>query len=131
MDAIRKTRPALHLTVIRILSALPLLIIGTMHLVGQAPMLPILQGAGVVLPQLLASTVPILEVLAGLSLLIGFYARVGASITVVTMAGAIYSHWVHDWADEPVIILPIAVLVGVLQVLWGGAGAFSSDIAAS
>jgi len=131
MIDLKKTSSAKHLPVIRVLSALPLLIIGTQHLVGSAPILPILVGAAFPFPEVWAIVVPPIQVLAGFSLLIGFYARLGALVTGVVMLAAIYAHLVLDWADEPVIILPIAVLVGVLQILWGGAGAFSRDIAAS
>ena len=35
----------------------------------------------------------------------------GALVTLPTMGVAVYAHLVHDWADEPVIILPIAAFV--------------------
>ena len=131
MKNLRKTTPARHLTFIRIVSAMPLLAIGTQHLIGMVPMEPILEGAGFPLVSFFAITVPVLEVLMGLALVVGFYARVGALISLGIMVGAIYAHLVHDWADEPVLLLPVAVLLGTLQVLWSGAGAFSSDLVAS
>ncbi|MEM7582187.1 MAG: DoxX family protein [Acidobacteriota bacterium] len=131
MTRLRKTKPVIHLAVIRAISSLPLLIIGTLHLIGQAPLMPILEGAEIPFPTFFAAIVPILQVAAGLSLLIGFYSRLGAVTALVIMAVAMYAHMMHDWADEPTIVLPIAVFVGVLQILWGGAGVFSSDIAAS
>ena len=131
MIDLRKTGPAKHLTVIRSLSALPLILIGAQHVIGTAPILPIIEGARIPQPVFFSYIVPPLEVIAGLLLLIGLYARIGALITLPTMGVAMYAHMVHDWADEPVIVLPIAVFLGVLQVLWGGAGAFSTDLAAS
>ena len=131
MINLRKTGPAKHLTVIRSLCALPLILIGTQHLIGTAPILPILEGARIPQAVFFSYLVPPLEVLAGLLLLIGYCARLGALVTLPTMGVAVYAHLVHDWAEEPTIVLPIAVFVGVLQVLWGGAGAFSTDLAAT
>lgn len=130
MPSWRNTRPAKHLTVIRVLIAVPLIGIGAQHLIGTAPMQPILEGANLPLATSLALVVPILEVLVGLALVIGLFARPAALLAIVTMAVAIYAHLVHDWADEPVLILPIAVMVGALQILVSGAGAFSTDLAA-
>lgn len=131
MINLRKTKPAKHLTVIRSLSALPLILIGAQHVIGTAPILPILEGAKIPQPIFFSYLVPPLEVVAGLLLLIGLYARIGALITLPTMGVAVYAHLVHDWAEEPTIILPIAVFLGVLQILVSGAGAFSTDLAAS
>ena len=117
MIHLRQTSPAKHLTAIRVLSALPLILIGVQHVIGTAPILPILEGARIPQPVFFSYLVPPLEVLAGLSLLIGLYARLGALITLPTMGVAVYAHVVHDWADEPTIILPIAVFLGVLQIL--------------
>ena len=128
---LRRTTPAKHLTVIRSLAALPLILIGAQHVIGTAPILPILEGAMIPMPVFFSYLVPPLEVVAGGLLLIGFYARIGAFITLPTMGVAVYAHLVHDWADEPTVVLPIAVFLGVLQVLWGGAGAFSTDLAAT
>ncbi len=131
MSNIRKTSPAIHLAVIRAASSIPLLFIGTLHLIGQAPMLPILEGANIPFAPFFAIAVPVLEVVAGASLLAGYFSRVGALIALVIMVVALYVHMMHDWADEPTLVLPIAVFAGVVQILWGGAGVFSSDIAAS
>lgn len=130
MSTWRKTHPASHLTVIRVLIAIPLVGIGVQHLIGMAPMQPILEGANLPLAAPLAIIVPILEVVVGLALVIGLFARPAALLAIATMAVAIYAHLVHDWADEPVLILPIAVMVGALQILVSGAGAFSTDLAA-
>ncbi len=128
---LRTTSSARHLTAIRVIASLPLIGIGAQHLLGMAPMQPILEGAGIPFPELLGTVVPVLEVLAGLSLLLGLFARVGAVVSLAIMAVAIHAHMVHDWSDEPTILLPIAVLGAVLQVAWSGAGAFSADLAAA
>lgn len=131
MATLRTTRPALHLTALRVLAALPLVWIGSLHLIGYAPMRPILDGMGSPVPGLMNWLVPILEVVGGTLLLVGFQARIGALLVLGPMLGAIVAHLVHDWADEPTILLPGLVLLGVFQVLWGGAGSFSADLAAS
>ena len=126
---LRETRPAKHLAVLRLAAAVPLIGIGVQHLLGTAPMEPILEGAKIPLVALFAVLVPILEVVAGVGLVIGLYARIHALVAVLIMGVAVYAHLVHDWADEPVLLLPVAVGVFALQILWGGAGAFSTDLA--
>lgn len=131
MSTLRRTTIARHLTVIRVLCAIPLLGIGTQHLIGTAPMGPILVGAGIPFATPLALIVPVLEVLAGLALVIGYEARLAALASLVTMVVAVYAHSVHDWTDEPTIVLPLAMILGLAQIMWGGAGAFSTDLAAT
>lgn len=128
---VRHTRPILHIGVIRVLISLPLILIGAQHVIGLAPLLPILQGASIPMAELFAVTVPSLEVLCGVALLIGFYARPSALITMITMTVAMYAHWAFDWPDEPVFFLPVGVFLGAALILWFGAGAFSRDLGAS
>ncbi len=127
----RRTTPEFSLLIIRILASIPLIAIGAQHLIGTAPMQPILEGAGFPLVAFFALLVPILEVIVGLAMAIGIFARVGAIVTVGIMAGAVYAHLQHDWQDEPVILLPLGVMIGALIIVWRGAGAFSADLAAS
>ncbi|MEM6794553.1 MAG: DoxX family protein [Acidobacteriota bacterium] len=128
---IRQTSTARHLTVLRIIAAIPLIGIGAQHILGTAPMFPILEGANFPMAEFLAQLVPILEVVAGVSLVLGLYARISALTSIVIMIAAVYAHVVHDWPDEPVIVLPLGVAVCCSQVLWGGAGGFSADLVAS
>lgn len=128
---LRETSPAKHLALLRLIAAVPLIGIGVQHLIGTAPMRPILDGAGIPLAAFFAILVPILEVIAGLGLALGFYARLHAFLSFAIMVVAVYAHVVHDWTDEPAIILPVAVAVCAAQVVWGGAGAFSTDLAYS
>ena len=111
-----------HVAVIRILASLPLIGIGSMHLIGAAPLLPILEGAGLPFPELSARVIPIVQVLAGLLLLTGFGARIGALVAMGTMAGALFTHVRFDWADEPPVALPLLVLAGATYVTIRGAG---------
>ena len=113
---------------IRIVAGLPLLLISIQHATGMAPMKPILEGAGIPMADLNATVAPIFEIIAALLLLSGFYARIGALITMGAMAMATYSHLVFDWAEEPPIFLPIAILLAAAFVFFKGAGAFSMDL---
>lgn len=128
---LRQTTPAKHLAVLRLAAAIPLIGIGAQHILGSAPMLPILEGARFPLASFFAVLVPWLEIIAGLGLVLGLFARPAALTALVIMGAAIYAHVAHDWVDEPVILLPLAVAICVAQVLWGGAGAFSADLVAS
>lgn len=121
----------MHIGVIRVLISLPLILIGSQHVIGLAPLLPLLEGAGIPLASLFAVSVPFIEVLCGVSLFIGFYARPSAAITLITMTVAMYTHWVFDWPDEPIFFLPVGVFLGSFLVLWFGAGAFSRDLGAT
>ena len=122
-----KTLPSKPIAIIRIIAALPLLAIGMQHLTGAAPMLPVLKGAGIPFPELNAIFAPIFEVLAGVLLISGGFARIGALIAIGAMAAVIYSHLVFDWVDEPPVLLPIAILVMAGIVLIKGAGDWSVD----
>ena len=116
------------LTIIpRVLAGLPLTGINIMHLTGQAPIRPILEGAGVPFVGLNAVLAPILGLLAGLSLLAGAFARVGSFLALGFSVVAIYTHMVHDWEGEPPIVLPIVILLCAAWIIWKGAGAWSVD----
>ena len=118
------------LTLIRLVAAIPLLLIGIQHVTGAAPMLPILTGAGLPEPELTAQLAPFLEVAGGALLLLGLFARFGALLAVGSMVGALaahlrFDHTQFEWPDEPPIALPIAILVCALIVLAMGPGAFA------
>jgi len=112
---------------LRVLAALPLIAIGIQHLTGMAPMQPILEGAGLPLPELSAVVAPVMEVVAGALLLVGFQARLGALLAAGAMTGALFAHVRFDWAGEPPMVLPAAILVMAMVVFSGGAGAASLD----
>ncbi len=113
------------LTVVRLLASAPLLLIGIQHLTGAAPMQPILEGARMPLPELSAILAPAVEVVAGALLISGFQARLGAVLAILTMVGAVFAHVRHDWADEPTLLLPVAVIILAAVVLLRGPGAFA------
>jgi uncharacterized membrane protein YphA (DoxX/SURF4 family) len=66
------------------------------------------------------------------SLLVGFWARLGAVLAIPVMVGAIYAHltidvWPNGAENEPPVGLPIAVLLAAAYVAWRGAGRWSLD----
>ncbi|MDQ8189409.1 DoxX family protein [Roseibacillus persicicus] len=128
MRQITRTTNQKSSAIVRILVSLPLLGIGIQHLIGTAPLEPILRGAGIPFPELNNVIGTGAEILAGALLITGFFARAGAALTIPTMAMALYAHAVYDWADEPPVILPIALILGSLYVIWKGAGAWSLDL---
>tara|TARA_R110000782_G_scaffold102243_2_gene189222 strand:- start:3210 stop:3620 length:411 start_codon:yes stop_codon:yes gene_type:complete len=116
------------LTIIpRLLAGAPLTALNIMHLTGAAPLRPILEGANIPLPGLNAIVAPAAGLIAGVLLLAGAFARVGALIGIGSMSVALYTHAVSDWPDEPPIALPIVVLLASAWVLYKGAGTWSID----
>lgn len=109
----------------RLLCGIPLLSIGLQHLIGTAPMLPILEGAGLPFPELTAIVAPVIEVIAATLLLLGLTPRIAGLAAAGSMIGAIYAHVQFDWADEPPMALPVAMLVAALLVAARGSGVWA------
>lgn len=133
LDRIRATEPYRHVLVPRAVAGLPLLAIGSAHVfVPEAAMRPLVEAAGIPLAAVVAPVAVAVQIVAGLSLLLGLWARVGGLLAIPSMVGAIYAHLVIDvWPNgaesEPPLALPIAVLLGGAYVLWRGAGRWSLD----
>ncbi len=146
-NALRQTDNCKIGLVVRIVAGLPLVAFGAMHLVGAMPMKPLVEAAGFPAPGLMAVVAPLAQVVAGLMLLSGAFARIGGLIAIGTMAGAIMTHmkipndqWPMPTPDapdalgaEPTFMLGIAavVIAGAIYVLWKGAGAMSIDLRSS
>lgn len=128
MKQITQTSNLKSAAIARILVSLPLLLIGGQHLIGVAPLEPILRGAGIPLPELNAIVGPFVQLLAGCFLISGYFARIGATLTIPAMGMALYTHLVHDWTDEPPIALPVVLIILSAFVLWRGAGSWSFDL---
>jgi uncharacterized membrane protein YphA (DoxX/SURF4 family) len=78
-------------------------------------------------------SVPLVEIGAGVLLAVGFYGRVQAGVVIGVMAVATYVHLVvTDPALFPLQptqpIIPLAVIVVSLYVVWKGPGAGSMDL---
>lgn len=134
LSILRKTSPAKWILAPRLIAALPLLVFGSFHLTGMSPLLEILRRAGIPFPEINFYLAPIFMVLSGLSMGIGFYARIGALIGSGAMVVATYSKLViEEWPGpmEIPLLLPLVVLAGCGVVLVKGPGAWSSDLKAS
>ncbi len=131
LSNLRKTTPAKWILAPRLIAALPLFVFGSFHLTGMSPLLEILKRAGIPFPEINFYLAPVFMVVAGLSLGIGYYARIGALIGSFAMIVATYSKFViEEWPGpmEIPLALPLVVLAGCLVVLIKGPGAWSADL---
>lgn len=138
-SSLLQTRDDKPAAVLRVLAGAPLFFFGLMHLIGAMPMAPILEAAG--LPTFLAIPASLAQALAGLLLLGGLFARVGAALAIGTMIGAIITHiqipddrWPDPanpgaFTDEPVIMIGLALLIALASgyVALRGGGSWSLD----
>lgn len=80
-------------------------------------------------------TVPFLEIVLGVTLLLGAYSRL---VVVVVMGIMFVATYVHIVVDDPVLfplqpsepIIPVIVVLLSFYILWRGAGAWSLDLKA-
>ena len=78
-------------------------------------------------------TVPVVEMVLGLTLLFGLHARLSAAVAAIVMLVATY---VHIVADDPALfplqpvepIGPLVLLLMLIYVVWKGGGAWSIDL---
>lgn len=130
---LRKTKATKWLIAPRIIAALPLVVFGSFHLTGRSPLLEILRRADIPFPEVNFYVAPVVMVLSGLSMGLGFYARLGALAASFAMLVAAYSKLViEEWPGpmEIPMALPMVVLAACLAILIKGAGAWSSDLKA-
>lgn len=129
----RKTNESKITIAPRLIAALPLIAIGIGHLVEPESFRFILEGAGVPMVDVNLVVAPVVEVAAGVFLLIGLFARAAGLAAASTMLVALYSHMTVDPSTlpetmaMPPIILPLAVLASALWVAYAGAGRWSID----
>jgi uncharacterized membrane protein YphA (DoxX/SURF4 family) len=130
---LRKTKATKWLIIPRLIAALPLVVFGSFHLTGRSPLLEILRRADIPFPEVNFYVAPVVMVLSGLSMGLGFYARLGALAASFAMLVAAYSKLViEEWPGpmEIPMALPMVVLAACLSILIKGAGAWSSDLKA-
>jgi uncharacterized membrane protein YphA (DoxX/SURF4 family) len=79
--------------------------------------------------------VPVAEVVVGVFLLLGLFARIGSLVTINMMLVATYVHLVVDnpnlfplQPEEPII--PLAAIAVAAYIVWRGGGAWSIDLRA-
>lgn len=134
LSMLRKTTPARWIIAPRLIAALPLVVFGSFHLTGRSPLLEILRRADIPFPEANLLLAPLFMVASGLSLGMGFYARIGALGGSLAMLVATYSKLViEEWPGpmEIPLLLPLVVLAGCMVVLAKGPGAWSADLKAS
>jgi putative oxidoreductase len=130
---LRATQPYRHMLLPRVVAGVPLLGIGLAHVfVAEASMLPLVEAAGFPFATLVSPIAVAVEIVAGISLLLGLWARVGGFLAIPTMLGAVYAHlvidvWPNGAENEPPLALPIIVMAASAYVLWRGAGRWSLD----
>ena len=91
-----------------------------------------LAAASIPLQDIVLFTFPIVEMVLGVLLVVGFHARLSAAAAAVSMIVATYVHLaVEDPALFPLQpvepVGPLVVLVMAFYVLWRGGGAWSID----
>jgi len=121
----------------RFLAGAPLLAFGVLHLTSVAPAAPLMEAAGLPLPQVLGPLASLTEIAAGVLLLTGLLARLGGVLAMGTMSGAIFTHLKipsDGWPasnggpqEPPLIYLAIVIALLGLFVAVKGGGAFSVD----
>ena len=124
---------------VRLILAVLFVMTGTMKLV--VPMLAEawsgqLLASGLPFYELSRWSVPLVEILVGVVLGVGLFARLAALVVIGIMAVATYVHVVVDdpslfplQPSEPII--PLAVMAMCLYLLWRGGGSWSRDLIAT
>ena len=135
LDSVRRTTHSRIAGAVRLMLALIFLMAGPAKLLVArlaAAWAGQLSAASIPLEELSRVAVPYVEILLGLSLLIGFYVRPAALMVIGTMVVATYVHLV---VDDPSLfplqpsapIIPVAVIAGAAFLLVKGGGAWSLD----
>jgi putative oxidoreductase len=120
------------LLLLRVVVSLPLLFFGVLHLVSPAVFREILVAAGLPLVYLHSLLVPLVEILAGVLLLLGFLTRLGAVLAFgVMVPAALVTLQVTAGSDGPALptlALPVTLAVAsfFLALLGGGAGSIDA-----
>lgn len=124
----------------RIIAGLPLVGFGVLHFVKPAGFQNILIASGIPLVELNVYAAPVAEVIGGVLLLFGFYARVGGVFGMATMLVAIYTTVVlsgmtvetlpgglTEVPQVPPLLLPVMATIASLVVIILGGGTWSLD----
>src|SRR5262249_33012540 len=116
------------LLLLRVVVSLPLLFFGVLHLLSRDVLREILVAAGLPLVDLHSVLVPLVEILAGVLLLVGFLTRLGAVLAFVVMVPALLATLqvtgCRAAAAVPTVALPGILVVAsfFLALLGGGPG---------
>ena len=131
MPMLRFADQSRHIIALRLIGGVPLLLIGLAHIfVEGSEMRPLVEAMGLPFAGVLAPLAVAAEIVAGASMVLGWWARAGALIAIPTMAVAFIAHLVIDvWPgpNEPPTALPLVILACAAYVLWRGGGRWSLD----
>jgi uncharacterized membrane protein YphA (DoxX/SURF4 family) len=131
VQRIRHTTPRKIILLPRLLAGVPLVVFSAMHFMNQEHFRDILSAADMPMVDLSVWAASSAEMLGGMLLLSGFYARVGGILGIATMVPAILTTvrlaGLPDAPMVPPLPLPIMVLVASTVVLVLGGGAWSAD----
>jgi uncharacterized membrane protein YphA (DoxX/SURF4 family) len=136
---VRQTSDSKPLLFARVAAGLPLLFYGGLHLIQPTEYLALLHATGILPEEVMIVVIPLMEMVAGILVLVGVWARVGALLAVLVMIPALHTSLTLTGgggspgadavviAPAPPLWVPILVLLCALAVLVKGAGAFSAD----
>jgi uncharacterized membrane protein YphA (DoxX/SURF4 family) len=131
MRPLRQTTPRKIVLLPRLLAGVPLVVFSAIHFMNPQHFRDILTAGGVPMVDVNVWAASSAEMLGGVLLLTGFFARVGALLGVSTMVPAILTTVrlasLPDGPMVPPLPLPIMVLVASTIVLVLGGGAWSGD----
>ena len=131
MRLVRQTTPRKIILLPRALAGVPLVVFSAMHFMNPQHFRAILTAGGVPMAEVNVWAASSAEMLGGLLLLTGFFARVGGLLGVATMVPAILTTVrlasLPDAPMVPPLPLPILVLLASAVVLVLGGGAWSAD----
>jgi len=134
--SLRKTSDSKLLFLLRLLVGLPLLFFGILHFIKLAAFTNILIASGLPFVEFNTFAAPVVEVVAGVLLIPGWFTRLGGVLAMFTMGPAIYGTLAIDALtlenlppgleaipQVPPLVVPIALLLfGVLLAFYGGGG---------
>ena len=131
MRLVRQTTPRKIILLPRALGGVPLVVFSAMHFMNPQHFRTILTAGGVPMAAVNVWAASSAEMLGGLLLLTGFFARVGGLLGVATMVPAILTTVrlasLPDAPMVPPLPFPILVLLASALVLVLGGGAWSAD----
>ena len=131
MPTLQQTTPRKIILLPRLFAGVPLVVFSAMHFMNPQHLREILTAGGVPMVEVNIWAASSAEMLGGVLLLTGFFARVGGLLGIVTMVPAIVVTVrlasVPDSPFVPPLPVPIVVLLASAVVLVLGGGAWSVD----
>ena len=131
IQRLQQTTPRKIMLLPRLLAGVPMVFFGANHFMNPQHFRDILTASGVPMVDVNVWAASSAEMLGGILLLTGFFARVGGILGIGTMAPAILATvrmaGLPDAPKVPPLPLPIVVVVASAVVLVLGGGAWSAD----